>query len=276
MKKDKIAVIIPTMNLYDRYTKPCIQSVLASNCNVPIDVIVVDNASTDFTVQKVINDFREYGFSVSVHANETNTGCAKAWNKGIEIAKSKGCNYFAIFNSDILVSPNAIQNMYDRLALGDKQLVAGLDISGESPLPESVLDVTAGICRKDYSEAPHPHFSCFMISENTIESVGWFNEIFYPAYFEDNDYHHRIRAMFGNDAAITITTAAFHHFGSKTQNEALGIGTPVVRGDVFKENERRFVELWGSVPATATWNHPRNDQSLSAKINQDQQFEKLA
>lgn len=270
-EKDKIAVIIPTMNLYDRYTKPCIQSVLASTCNVPIEIIIVDNASTDGTVQKAHDDFPE----IHILANDTNTGCAKAWNSGIDLAIGLGCNYFAVFNSDILVAPNAIQNIYDRLALGDKQLVAGLDISGESPLPESVLDISAGICRKEASEAPHPHFSCFMINAETLKNVGWFNEVFHPAYFEDNDYHHRIKALFGSDAAITITQAAFHHFGSKTQNEALGIGTPVVRGDVFKENERRFVELWGAIPTIAEWKHPRNDQSLSAKLNQDQTFEPI-
>jgi GT2 family glycosyltransferase len=269
MNQDKIGIIIPTLNLYDRYTKPLIQALLKAETTVPIEIIIVDNGSTDGTADKVLADFP----TVNLHKNETNTGCACAWNAGILMAQVLDCNYFAILNSDILLCTNTIQNLYNRLKQGDKLLVAGLDIAGECMIPEAVLDPTAGINRKDYSEAPHPHFSCFMINENTLDKVGWFNEIFYPAYFEDNDYHHRIKIMGGNDAGITITTACFYHFGSKTQNEALGIGTPVVRGDVFKENEKRFVNIWGNIPSIANLQNPYADVGLSAKLNKDQTWE---
>ena len=269
MNQDKIGIIIPTLNLYDRYTKPLIEALLKSECSVEFTIIVVDNGSTDGTGEKCRGDFP----MVTVYENGTNTGCARAWNDGIQIAQTLYCNYFAILNSDILLCRNTIQNLYNRLKQGDKLLVAGLDIAGECMIPEAVLDPTAGINRKDYSEAPHPHFSCFMISENTLDKVGWFNEVFYPAYFEDNDYHHRIKIIGGDDAGITITTACFYHFGSKTQNEALGIGTPVVKGEVFKENEKRFMNIWGNIPSIANLRNPYADVALSAKLNKDQTWE---
>lgn len=261
------------MNLYDRYTKPCIESVLKSVIDVPFRIFIIDNNSNDGTADKATQDFPN---DVFVHRNDSNTGCAAGWNKGLDLASTMGFTHYLILNSDILISPIAMQNMYDRLEQGDKLLVAGLDISGECAIPEATLDATAGVCRKDYSEAPHPHFSCFMISIDTLNKVGWFNEVFYPAYFEDNDYHHRIKIIGGNEGAITITTAPFYHFGSKTQNEGLGIGNPVVRGDVFKQNEARFIQLWGSIPTKAEWQHPWNKQELSAYLNKDQTFEPLA
>lgn len=272
----KIGVIIPTMNLYERYTKPCIESVIKSISEVPIEVFVIDQNSSDNTVEKTTDDFRDSAIRVTAYANPQNIGCAAGWNMGIDKAKLNNCTHFLIINNDILISPNAIQNMYNRLQDEATCLVAGLDISGECAIPEAVLDVTAGINRKEYSESPHPHFSCFMISEGTLETVGWFDEGFYPAYFEDNDYHRRIKVICGENAGVTITTAAFYHFGSRTQNEALGIGNPVVPGVQFKENEARFARIWGGLPNREAWRQPYNDPTNTAKLNRDQTYQKVS
>jgi GT2 family glycosyltransferase len=37
-----------------------------------------------------------------------------------------------------------------------------------------------------------PHFQTFVVGEKIVEAIGLFDEIFYPAYFEDNDYMRRI------------------------------------------------------------------------------------
>ena len=277
MDTNKILVVVPVLNLWDRYTKPCLESILKSVINVPMEILIIDNASTDGTEDKYkqfsIDRLGYYNFHYI--KNETNKGCASGWNQGVKFGLENGFSHFLIINNDILVSPNTIQAIYDRMIKGDKVLVSAIDITGEVKLPETVLDPSAGINRKDPSEAPSPHFSCFMISKETIEKVGWFDEQFYPAYFEDNSYHYRCKLIAGNDSAITITQGAFYHFGSRTQNEALG-GIPVCGGDAFNANKQRFIKLWGGMPSKETFRHPNGDQSLTAKLNEDQNYERLA
>ena len=49
----------------------------------------------------------------------------------------------------------------------------------------------------------------------------------------------------------------------------------MVAGDAFNQNRQRFVELWGGVPSQEKFTHPRDDKSLSAKLNSDQTYAKL-
>jgi len=82
--------------------------------------------------------------------------------------------------------------------------------------------------------------------------VGSFDERLYPAYFEDNDYHYRIRLA--GMRAITHPPAMFYHYGSRTQNEAGG--APLVPGNVFDENRRRYIQKWGGPPGCEQFRKP--------------------
>lgn len=284
MESDKILVVMPCINLWDRYSKQCLDSLVKSILNVQLEILLIDNGSNDGTEQK----YQEYisKFATDKQSefhyikNENNIGCGAGWNQGVKFGLENGFTHFLIINNDILVSPNTIKALYERIqTIGtepntNKMLIGAVDVSGECHVPESVLDITAGINRKDPSESPHPNFSCFMITKNTIDKIGYFDEQFQPAYFEDNSYHYRCKLLAGNDSAITITQGAFYHFGSRTQNEAYS-GSPVVPGNLFVANRQRFVKLWGGEPSKETFTHPYNDQTLSAKLNADQQYEKL-
>lgn len=273
---DKILVIVPVINLWDRYTRQCLDSVLASDTSIPIDICLVDNASTDGTCAKALEYFKFKNHTLHLVRNENNTGCAAGWNAGVKCGMENGYSHMLIINNDILVSPKTISQLWRKMRLDPtKVLVSALDVAGEVKVPEMVLDLENEVNKKEESEAPHPHFSCFMISRETIEKVGYFDEVFYPAYFEDNSYHYRIKLLCGPDAAITITKAPFYHFGSRTQNESLG-GQPVVPGPAFVENRQRFIKLWGDMPNKETFKHPYNDQTLTAKLNVDQQYQKLS
>lgn len=282
--QNRILVVMPCINLWDRYSKQCLESVLKSELNVPFAILVIDNNSTDGTPEKLEAFKAEHGVGfIHYIRNDHNKGCAPTWNQGVKWGvedKLVNFTHFLIINNDILVSPKTIQGMYDRMqtvsADGGKRkmLVSAIDVAGEIPVPEMILDPNHAVNNKEVSEAPHPHFSCFMITKETLEVVGYFDEQFYPAYFEDNSYHYRCKLLAGSDSAITVTQVAFYHFGSRTQNEAYG-GVPVVPGEAFNANRQRFIKLWGNVPGQESFNHPYNDESLSAKLNADQTYEKL-
>jgi GT2 family glycosyltransferase len=91
------------------------------------------------------------------------------------------------------------------------------------------------------TDREHPDFSCFMITKETIDKIGWFDENFRVAYFEDSDYHARI-ALAGEKAISTIS-AIYWHYASKTvqENDYL---KPIV-AEAFKGNKAYFIEKWG-------------------------------
>jgi len=80
-------------------TLEAIQSVLDQNFH-EIEIIVVDNASTDGTVR----DIKAYYPQVKLIVNEKNVGYAKANNQGMSEAKGK---YYILLNSDAqIISKN--------------------------------------------------------------------------------------------------------------------------------------------------------------------------
>ena len=91
-----------------------------------------------------------------------------------------------------------------------------------------------------------------MLSRRCRDVVGPFDERFYPAYFEDNDYHYRIQLA--GLRAVTYPPAMFYHYGSRTQNEATAV--PLVPGSVFDENRRRYVQKWGGPPGQEQFRNP--------------------
>jgi N-acetylglucosaminyl-diphospho-decaprenol L-rhamnosyltransferase len=80
----------------------CLLSLYDAAMNVPLQVIVVDNASTDGTIEMLQTRFPE----VVIVANSMNTGFAAANNQGIELAEADA---LLLLNSDAFVTPEAIQ-----------------------------------------------------------------------------------------------------------------------------------------------------------------------
>ena len=261
---DKILIVIPVLNLWNEYTIHCMESIVASvfSGGTPVadyEVVIVDNGSSDVTFNNA-TDFASRKLPGRMHVlhNDVNRGCAGGWNQGVAWGMERGFTHFLIANNDILMGPRTIENLYKRMMKGDKLLVSAIDVIRELTVPQQVLDVDNQINWKEDTEAPHPSFSCFMINRECIDKVGYFDETFFPAYFEDNDYHYRIKLAAGPDAAIANTTGVFVHYGSRTQNQVAG---GVVPGNTFQANEAYFSRKWGGPPTREVWDHPFNDQS---------------
>jgi hypothetical protein len=94
--------------------------------------------------------------------------------------------------------------------------------------------------------------------------VGEMDEGFFPAYWEDNDYHYRMNVL--GIPAIVLPTAIFYHFGSRTQNLANETGQQMVNSPMFTKNREYMFEKWGSLKAEEIQNtHPFNNLNLSVK-----------
>ena len=96
-----VSVIIVNWNTKD-ILRNCLKSIYDEGGDVALEVIVIDNASTDGSVEMVKKDFSQ---AVLIE-NSENRGFAAANNQGIAIAKGR---YVLLLNSDTIVLDKALE-----------------------------------------------------------------------------------------------------------------------------------------------------------------------
>jgi len=242
----ELAIICPVLNCLD-YTKEFIKTIKSK---IPYVLIFIDNGSTDGT-KKFLSDLQAKGKCLYIR-NKGNDGVAKAWNYGIQLAKELyKSQYYAILNNDIWLHPETLDIMLKTIKTPGVGLVSGADITGRVVEAKDVL--TLDIPQKGELKET-PEFSCFMVKKGTIELIGYFDEKFYPAYFEDNDYHYRMRLK--GLRAVREPQAIYYHYGSRTIKQGGRVKASVNAG--YTINEDYFVQKWGGKPGKERFKTPFN------------------
>jgi GT2 family glycosyltransferase len=179
--------------------------------------------------------------NVRIELEPMTTSLAGNWNLGIQMAKASGCDTYLVCNNDIIFHPVTIDAFRSRFAEGDVSMVTAHNVRGT--VDPDRLHLLTPPARP--TEAESPDFSCFMLDDDTLVRVGLFDEKFQPCYFEDNDYHWRLRQA--GLKAVSTTAAPYYHFGSQTQNSVPGGLCPPSK---FDQNRSYFIAKHGVDPAT--------------------------
>ena len=87
-----LAVVICNFN-GGQYTVDCIKAVQKNTYN-DLDIIVVDNASTDSAVELLTNEF---GDSITILLNDINCGGAGGFGRGLRYATENNYEYIITF-----------------------------------------------------------------------------------------------------------------------------------------------------------------------------------
>ncbi|KKQ52588.1 hypothetical protein A2865_03650 [Candidatus Woesebacteria bacterium RIFCSPHIGHO2_01_FULL_39_17] len=97
-----------------KLTLDCINSVVKNSKGISLEIIVIDNASNDGSVEALRRSIKRLSSQVGIMAklivNKENLGFAKANNQGMGIA---GGNYILLLNSDTLVHDNVLGEMLE-------------------------------------------------------------------------------------------------------------------------------------------------------------------
>src|SRR6266498_132578 len=103
MRWPLVSVCIPTFNA-SRWIQECVESALAQSYQ-PLEILVVDDASTDCTVGLVrsLNDGR-----IRLIENKENMGMVSNWNRCVELARGEFIKF--LFHDDILY-PDCVERM---------------------------------------------------------------------------------------------------------------------------------------------------------------------
>lgn len=229
--KEKIAIIIPAVNCLE-YSKKTIESIKTEH---EYEIIFINNGSTDGTLE-----WLQTQKTIITYNNPIVNGLAEIWNMGIKRAIRDGCSLFLILNNDIVLAPTTIDNLVKKFRKGKYIMVTGVNHHEGMEPPEKIMETSFPYDENEL-DREHPDFSCFLIDKNTIDKIGFFDENYRIAYFEDSDYHARI-ALAG-EKAISTTSAAYYHHASKTVQENEHLKNIVHQA--FEYNKNYFIKKWG-------------------------------
>jgi len=191
-----LAVIILNWNRPDD-TIECIESIKYDNS---IKIIVVDNGSTDDSINKIKTRFPD----IIIVENKTNSGFGEGNNIGIKKAKELyNPNYYFLLNNDTVVKNDTIKLILDFIEINPEAGIIGPKIlnyyskekiwsaGGEIKLWKGWVK-NRGEGETDtgqYNKTEQVNFisGCAMIvKKEVIETVGYFDKDYFT-YFEDAD-----------------------------------------------------------------------------------------
>ncbi len=234
------SLVIPVFNKLE-YTKLCIESLLADSDRPQIEIIVVDNASTDGTSEYVSfmqNKLAGKQDTIVYIQNKQNRGVAPAWNQGVHVAKG---SIIGVLNNDIIVTHGWLKSLIWALDTFRLNLISPFAATGK--LEYQLKDRAQSFTKKNFNKIWNDYdFCAFVMPRDTFIKVGDFDEKFEVGGYEDTDYCYRLKSI---GLKYGVSGASFiHHFGSTT------LGDFKKTGDKHApKNREYFIQKWGEDPS---------------------------
>lgn len=224
-----VSIVIPLYNQLE-YTKLCMES-LCQNISSPVEIILVDNASSDGTAE-YLNTFNKF----TIITNSENLGFAGACNRGINATHG---DWIIVLNNDVIVAPGWLEGMLNAAARWKLDMVTPAIREGEynydiSNYSRELVGRMQGVIRRGKVNG-----ICFMARRQVFETIGHFDENFRIGQYEDKDLF--LRAANAGFKLGTVGSAFLHHFGSVTQN-SLKSGNSVK--PYALKNKKYFASKW--------------------------------
>ncbi len=235
------SIVIVTHNRLE-CTRACIESI-ASWTPEPHELVFVDNASTDGTVEYL----RERCAESTLIANERNEGFLLGANAGISAARGR---YVLLLNNDTEVTPGWLGALLRAAERSDVGIASGKIVGPDGRVQlagayiafdGSARMIGEGLSPDDPAlaverEVCYVGGHCMLIKRELLEKIGPLDVSYGFGYHEDTDLCYRAREA-GYRVVYTPGCLVRHHL----------FGTPLPeRQQIIQENLRRFMERWGS------------------------------
>lgn len=234
-----VSIIIPVYNQY-RYTMRCLQSILDSTDDVPYEIILGDDNSTDET-----KEILQHVKNIQVIKNTTQRGFLTNCNHAAQFAKG---TYLYLLNNDTQVFPKTVSALSS--VLDDKKEVA--IVGSKCVKPNSKLQAAGSYWTKrgetfdrgqddnplkpEYNEFRYVDYcpgASLMIRRDFWEAEKGFDEQFAPGYYEETDLCIRARQR-GFKVAYQPESEIIHFIGA----------TFTGHKEIRRKNQRIFYKKW--------------------------------
>lgn len=233
-------ILILTYNAGEK-TAQCLSSIQTVT-EVPYKILVIDNGSTDGTVDLLRADNTIFHIE-----NSGNLGFAGGFNIGLGVIDTP---YFVISNSDVIMTHGWLKRMIEHISEDPKLMALGPRsnyVSGPQIVknctydtPRELIDFAAKFdisSMQPVVDIKRIVFFCTLFKKEILDKIHWLDEIFVGGNFEDDDYCMRIHKA-GFKTAVD-NTVFIHHYGSQTfKDNKIDFKT------AMEINGKRFLMKW--------------------------------
>lgn len=246
IREPKVSVVVLTYNNL-AFTDACLFSVEAYSDYPHLEVIVVDNASSDGT-QSYLREWVKKGPNRRIVLNDQNLGFSAGNNRGLEIASG---DYIVLLNNDTYVTPGWVRTLLRHLRRDTKLGLVGPvtnNIGNEARIEIGYSDMGGMIEAAARYTRAHPGelqripvvaFFCVMMAKRVYEVVGGLDEQFGMGFFEDDDYCRRV-AEAGWDCGVAEDVFVHHHLSASFDQLKAE-----KRQALFERNKALYEAKWG-------------------------------
>jgi ATP-binding cassette, subfamily B, bacterial len=238
-------VVITYENL--AFTRLCLESLLHSVRGEEVEVVVVDNGSTDGTAA-YLEQLASANRNVRPQLLGENLGFARAVNRGLTAAQG---SVLAILNNDTILPPGWLPALCRHLEDSSVGLVGPVtnrcgneaEVSttyrSYGELLEFARERSGSVTGTVFDIRTATMF-CLAMRRDVFERVGPLDEGFGVGMFEDDDYSLRVRTA--GYRVVCAEDGFVHHFGEAAFGKLVRSGD---RDRIFRANRARFERKWG-------------------------------
>jgi polysaccharide pyruvyl transferase CsaB len=246
----KVSVVVVTWNGRD-FNRLCLESLLARTEWPNLEILVVDNGSTDGT-RELIEDAARRDARMRPIFHAENRGFAAGCNAGLAAASGE---FLVILNNDTVVTRGwataLTRHLWADPTLGlvgpvtnaianAAKVDAGYSEVGD--LPAWAAEWIRAHDREAF-DIPMLALFCTALPRRVYEDVGPLDERFGAGLFEDDDYNRRVREK---GYAIRCARDAFVHHWQMASFRTMGKEEYFA---LYAENQRKYAEKWRAAPA---------------------------
>ena len=250
-----VSVVVLTYNNI-AYNKQCINSILKKTAYANYELIIVDNQSTDGTIEYLKELEQKNIHNLKVILNDVNYGFAGGNNIGIREAKG---DYILLLNNDTVVTRGWMTAMVKHLEADSKLGMCNPvtnSIGNESKIQvyyhnveemnEFAYKITTEKMNEEYRETESMPLFATLIRRKMIDEIGMLDEAYKVGMFEDDDYLATVKSA-GYDIAI-VEDAFIHHVNNGTFKKL----KDEEYKRIFETNRKYFETKWNK-----KWKEPK-------------------
>jgi GT2 family glycosyltransferase len=239
-----VSIIILTYNNLE-LTKKCLESIEEHTCYPSVELIIVDNASTDET-----HDYlkKQYMQKAKIIFNSHNKGFSAGNNLGLRVATG---DYLVILNNDTQVTPHWLAGLLYHFQQHSNIGLLGPvtnNIGNEAKiftryknLKNMWNEVKEIVAEQEgkLRELKTAAFFCVMMPRKIFEEVGELDEEFGLGFFEDDDYCRRVELK-GYKIYCAEDVFVHHHLSASYSKMK-----KIERQKLFEKNKKHYESKWG-------------------------------
>lgn len=251
VKEPRVSVVVLTHNNL-AFSQECLFSIEAYSEYSNLEVLVVDNASTDGTrewLETWQSEVSQAGHFRKVLLNEANLGFAAGNNRGLRAAQGE---FIVVLNNDTYVTPGWVRSLCNHLRDDRRVGLVGPvtnNIGNEARVEaiyssmEAMIRVAGEHTRRrpgSRFRMANAAFFCVAMRRDVYARVGDLDERFGMGFFEDDDYCRRVEQA-GLEVYCAEDVFIHHHLSASF--DSLGVE---VKRALFEKNKALYEAKWGA------------------------------